>query len=239
MKQVSRSRLGCVVFVGCVGLALLACKKKPPPDPVSTAPTQSPLAAREEAARPKVKRVLEQIAGVAAKAKAEKRVTTKRGLKTKLETKQFVTLGDKWLAAPNRLPEAGEVPVQSNVLSICASRLEKPQAQTADTTQSDVDWLEECAALEYVAVVRPRKVGLPKVNLATKTFTPGSYEGDMLLFELASGEIKGRYPLNITNSDELTYLEGSAQDSWDKEAQDDLGKNVTGVIRETLQLERE
>src|SRR5690606_24809834 len=117
------------------------------------APTQSPLAAREQAARPKVKRVLEQIAGLAAKLKAEKRVTVKRGLKTKLEPKQFVTLGDKWLEDPKRLLEAGEVPVKSNVLLICAARLEKPQAQTADATQSDVDWLEECAGFEYVAVV--------------------------------------------------------------------------------------
>ncbi len=54
-----------------------------------------------------------------------------------------------------------------------------------------------------------------------------------------SGEIKGRYPLNITNSDELTYLEDSELSSWEEEARADLGKNVMGVISERLALERD
>jgi hypothetical protein len=77
------------------------------------------------------------------------------------------------------------------------------------------------------------------MNMSQKTFAPGEVDGDMLLFELASGEIKGRYKLLITNSDKVSYIEGKPENEWQKVANDDLVENVTGVTKERLQLERD
>lgn len=228
-----RRSLGVVVVL--VG-ALLACKRKAPdPTPTTTAPTESPLWTEAKKLRPEVKTRLGQIKALEAKAKSEPPVRTDKPFKEKLEEEKFVIVGDKYLADVHYTKTDKELEIRDTTLSLC----DYDQENKADPTADDVSRLKECAAWTHAAVIRPRKVSFPKMNMSAKTFAPGEIDGDMLLFELSSGEIKGRYKVVTTNSDKVTYIEGKPEDEWQKVANDDLVTNVTGVTEERLKLERD
>lgn len=226
-----RRSLGLAVLL--VG-ALLACKKKAPvPSPAPTA-TVDPDIEKTKKLQPEVKQFFTQLAAIDKKAKAEPRVRADKPFKEKLEKARYIILGDRWLADSHHEAGADELELDNTVYSLCAYGLDKPILKPDDQKYAD-----ECLAWQYVAVVRPRSLTLPKVNMGTKTFAPGSFIGDMLLFEVKTAEIKGRYQMSITNSDKLTYLENSTDEEWQKKAKDDLAENVTGVIDERMALERQ
>lgn len=100
-----------------------------------------------------------------------------------------------------------------------------------------IKWAEECLAWEYFAVVRQRSLKLPKVSKSEHTFDKGSFSADMLLVEIATGEIKGRYVMRITNSDKFTVLDSATEGEIQVAAEKDLAENITGVIGERLRGE--
>jgi hypothetical protein len=227
-----RERSGVIFAMVLLGV-LLACKKQAPAP--SPAPTALPDPEKEAATKlnPGVKTLLGQLSTIATKAKAEPKVKKDKGLTEKLEKEKYVILGEAWLTDPNRSADKGEVELKNTTLSLCAYNKDKERLPT-----SEQGYAKECTAWQYVAVVRKKSVTLPKVNTSTKTFAPGSYIADMLLFDLKTAEIKARYLMNITNSDKLTYLENSTEEEWNKKAADDLAENVTGVIDEQMAQDR-
>lgn len=214
--------------------SLLACKQKKAPDVTPAAPsaTASPDIERAKKLQPQIQELMKQLAAAAKKAAKEPKVKSDRPLKTKLEKGKFVILGDKWLTEPQRDAAADELKLDNTVLFLCTHGAEKAALEA-----NDVKYFEECLGWDYIAVVRPRRLDLPKVKMGTSTFAPGSFKADMLLFEVKSGEIKGRYQMGITNSDKLTYPENSTEAEWDDKAKRDLIENVIGVIEERMQLE--
>lgn len=232
MMTRSTRRSGVIFAMVLLG-ALLACKKKAP-DP-APAPTATVDPEKEAATKlnPGVKTLLGQLSAIATKAKAEPKVKSDKGLSEKLEKEKYVIVGESWLTDPNRSAEKDEVELKNTTLSLCTYNKDKERLTT-----SEQGYAKECTAWQYVAVVRQKSVTLPKVNTSTKTFAPGSYIADMLLFDLKTAEIKARYLMNITNSDKLTYLENSTDEEWQKKAKDDLAENVTGVIDEQMAQER-
>lgn len=223
-----------VMVVALLMLALLACKKKREPDTTPTIQTVSPTALRANELKPKVKARIDKLAGIATKAKSEPKVKKERPFKPKLEKDKFIVLGDKWLEDVHYEPTAEEIDLDNTTLSLCEYAL-----KDATSTDDQVGYMETCLQWEYVAVVRPKKITLPVIKMQTKSFDPGLLEGDLLLFDLASGDIVGRYVLRITNSDTLSWFEGTPEKEWQDKSKRDLVENVRGVIEERLQLERD
>lgn len=215
--------------------SLLACKKRKAPDPMPVpSATAAPENVKGKELAPQLKKFMDQVEAIAKKAAKEPPVRKDRPFKTKLEKGKFVIVADKWLKNPHADVSDDELELKVTVLSLCAYDKDKTEVAV-----NDLKYAEECLGWDYIAVVRQRSLTMPKVKMATKTFDPGSFLADMLLFEIESGEIKGRYQMSITNSDKLTYLENRSEDDWHSVAKRDLLENVTGVIEERLQLERD
>lgn len=231
---VSRSGVTVVLAALFVCAALLACKKKEAPSSTTSTPTVSTTKVKLDELKPKVKARMETLASIAEKAKAEAKVKKEKPFATKLEKSQFVILGEKWAADPNYQEGADELELDNTTLALAKYALDATTEK-----QDDVRYMEEALAIEYVAVVRTRSVVLPVVKLESKTFTPGELNGDLLLFDLKTEDIVGRYLLGITNSDELKWFEGKPEDEWKTESKRDLVENVRGVIAERLQHERD
>lgn len=234
MSSFSRGR-SLLMFTALLTVALLACKAKKAPEPTPTpTATVNPEIEKAKKLEPQVKTLLDQLKAIETKAKSEPKVKSDKPLKAKLEKGKYVIVSAQWLTYSNYEAKADELKVVPTKYSLCGYHLDKPEI-----TASDIGYSEECLAWEYIAVVRQRSLTLPKVNMTAKTFTPGSFVGDLLLFDAKTAEIKGRYTMNITNSDKLTYLENSTEKEWDEKARDDLVDNVNGVIDERLQGQRD
>lgn len=218
-------------------IAVTACQKREAPvsssEPTAAA-TESPDVAQAKKEQPKLKAMMDKMPDIAKKASTEPPVKVSQPLATKLENAKFAIIGQKWVTEPFRDPAPDELDFDHSVFSICSST-----ATDEKLDAEDLKYMQECLAWEYLAVVRPRGVTMPKVKLAEKSFEAGSCTGDVLLFELKSGEVKGRYTMNITNSDEISNFQGSSDKDWQDQAKRDLLENVTGVIGERLRLERD
>ncbi len=230
--HLSRSGLG--VFL--VAVALLACKKKEvaqeAPAPAPAAPASA--SAEDRKVHDDVKALIAKFAGFAKVAKTQQPVRRDRPFATKVASGEYLLVGVEWLADPHaeRAPDALEL--ESTVLSLCsyAARSDEPK-------EDSLKYAKECLAWKYVAALRAKKIAMPKVNLATKSFTPGSVEGDLFLFDVGTSKIVGRYEVSITNSDELTYQEGQPESAWQTIAGIDLRDNVRAVVEQRLAHERE
>lgn len=229
------SRGSRAVFALVVIGALLACKKKEAPtETTEPVKTESPNVAKGKALQPVLKTRLGQITAVSKKVKSEPAVKKDQPFKTKLEKTQYFILGAPWLDNPGRPHDENELDLDDTTFFICTNRGEQ-----TEFTDDELKWMQECIDWKYIAVVRPKKVTVPKIKLDSKSFEPGQFDGDLLLFELSTGNIVGRYQMGITNSDKLTYLEGKSEKEWEKESMNDLLENVTGVIEERMSLERD
>ncbi|MCA9647223.1 MAG: hypothetical protein H6718_09955 [Polyangiaceae bacterium] len=222
-------------LVMALGVPLLACKQRKAPDPTPAAatPTVSPNVAKTAELKPKLKKHIDDgVYGIVTKLKKEPKVRANKPLKDKLEDSKVVVVGLPWLEEPSHSAEAGEIPLGNTTLYLC-------QGHQDDTELSDdqIKWAEECLAWEYLAVVRQRSLKLPKVSKAEHTFDKGSFYADLLLVEIATGDIKGRYIMRITNSDKFTVLDSATQSEIQTAAEKDLGENITGVIGERLRGE--
>lgn len=236
MRSRARTMLLFAVLLG----ALLACKKKTASEPTPTVSTESPDAKRFRELVPKVKSLVGKLPAMDEKAKAESPVKRDQPLATKLETTKVVIVGDKWLSDAHRSTGDGELDLGDATLSLCARAIDKKVESTKDSeVKDDVKYLEQCLAWEHVAVVRVRKVTMPKIKMASETFAPGGVEGDVILFGVSDTTIQARYRFHTTNSDELKWFEGKPEKEWVDESIRDLAKNLKGVIEERLALERD
>jgi hypothetical protein len=104
-------------------------------------------------------------------------------------------------------------------------------------------FMSQCARTEYVFVLRTH-VHESATVLDAESFSPGRYEGDVLLFRLADGALLGGFPLSATNGDEVSVELGAEGQPIDAESrlnsdlesivfvqiQEKLKANVPGVI---------
>lgn len=236
MKTTRPGRGSALCAALLVGATLLACKKKAPEPAPAPAPsaTVSPDLESAKKLQPDIKKLMGRVSDMAAKARKEPKVRADRPFKTKLEDGKYIIVGDKWLDDPHRKAGDDELDLGVTVLSLCAYA-----AKDDELEANDLKYMQECLGWDYMAVVRQRSLTPPKVKLDSDSFDAGSFVGDLLLFDLDTGNIVGRYQMNITNSDKLTYQEGKPEAEWQELAKRDLLENVTGVIGERLRLERD
>lgn len=70
--------------------------------------------------------------------------------------------------------------------------------------------LEACARLRFALVIRLQEYVRPMLAIETKQFAPGKYRADVLVFDLAKGELLGGFPVSATNDARVSLLDGDA-----------------------------
>lgn len=239
LMQVGR-RLRSVSLVALLGIALLACKKKSTSSPSPSVSTESEQSKRFKELAPKVKTLVGKLPTMAEKAKSEPVVKKDQPLADKLDKAKFLIVGDKWLDAPDRKADEGEVDLGSSTLYLCKNAAGKDPHKTKNSDlKNDVGYMEECLGWEYVAVLRARAVTMPKIKMASKSFDKGEVQGDLLLFSASTAEVAARYTFRTTNSDELSWFEDTPEQEWVDKSKRDLVENLQGVIQERLAGERD
>jgi hypothetical protein len=170
---------------------------------------------------PQVSKRLQMIAGLAGVVKETPPVGAANPLAKAPYPARIAIVGEDWLADPARQASAdSEVDLRSIPLSLCKSDVESEWVNDEDIPQ-----MEACVNLEYVAVVRKRSLQLPQVGEDKKSFSPGRFEGDMLVFDVPKGDLVASYRLEATNTEQLELTGDPSGGDWMREAVRDLSKN--------------
>jgi outer membrane murein-binding lipoprotein Lpp len=190
-------------------------------------------ATSDEAAKlkPTVSELMSQLAKVSKKAGSEPETDDDEPVAKKPSSKTVAITGEHCLKDPTASAEDGALGFCNTILSLCKSILEK-----TELADGDVGYLEQCSKFEYAAVIRQKKLKLAKINDDGKTFKPGEFRGDVLVFHLPTGKIRGRYSLYVTNDLQLE-LEGKSveKDEWAGLAKADLRTNVESNVKKYLE----
>jgi hypothetical protein len=210
-------------FAVLMALSLGACK---PTGGAGDKPDESASGA-SKAVRAKAKAKLKKIAALYAKAKAVPPVETNSpDLPNKLSVEQFELMGIGYLKDLEReVDRTKELKFEPTMLSLCASGVAKKDDKLAE-------YVEKCSKLEYVAVIRQQKLRLPSVDMATNTFTSGSFDGDALLYEIDSGKLKGSYTIYVGNDPKIESETDKSKEDWESSAIIDLAGNAESRARE-------
>lgn len=144
--------------------------------------------------KPVVEQRLAQIASLAPKAKARLTVSTDQPITEKLPPGSYVLVGDEYLADPNAT--GLELDLSDARVWLCKRIVERAEVQ-----RDDLAHLEGCTRIEYAAVIRKTSFTRPKVGDAV--YTAGEFRGDMLVFHLATGELRGSYHLSAKNDEQI------------------------------------
>lgn len=71
-------------------------------------------------------------------------------------------------------------------------------------------YLTACERLKYVLVIREVEFAPPQLSLETKKFSTGVYRGEVLAFDLSSGELLGGFSFAAKNDASVMLLDGDA-----------------------------
>lgn len=227
---VRHSALHSLVLIFVVVSAALACKRKgsSSTSASSAAPSGSPRH-RRELATAEVTRRFETISGFAAQVRSAEGVTGNRPLARRPERGQYAVIGDTFLEDPSREENKQELPLRSDLLSLCKKAL---RAEVIG--EVDLEHLEECAKLEYLAVVRTKRLTPPKIKIATKTFDSGKVEGDVFVFDLPKGALVASYRIVVTNKDEIKREGGGDEEQWLGSAMRNLATRTNRAVEGLL-----
>ncbi|MGE0325141.1 MAG: hypothetical protein AB7S68_22650 [Polyangiaceae bacterium] len=171
-------------------LPLLACKKKQPQQESSS----SSLSPEEHAL---LKTQSDQLDALILKVKAEPDVTTTDAFATSIKKDEVAVVGQAWLEEPDhKADEATELELGSFAIQACK----------AGSNTDKRSYYDECSKWRYIAVLRQKRYARPTISDEDKRFEKGVFEGDLLVAELSTGDIKGRYVVRVQSSDELEVL---------------------------------
>lgn len=209
--------LACLLFA-----VALACKKKKEPSPETVA--------KAAELKPKVTEALARIARLSAKTKSETGSGT--GFSEKPWPVKIAVTGEKFLEDPHRTTEAAELDLGDPMLSVCKYIVDATQIK-----DDDIKSLETCAQFEYVAVIREQSFSPPEAEDG-RSYTPGSFSGDVLVYHLATGELRANKSVSVTQSDqlELTSERGQkpAAHEWRKQAMAFMKNHVRKAALDAL-----
>jgi len=213
-----------ILLTAMLVCALLACKRK------ESQGGSGSLSDRAAALKPDAKKRLAQVAALAPKVKAEAAVTSNKAVAVKPPRKTVAITGEQWLTDPSRSMPGDELRFDNTLLSLC-----KHSTEREPNSQSDIKYLEECAALRIVAVVRQRSLKRPKIQMKSKTYDQGDLKLDVLVYELETATLIGAYDVQVTNDLQLE-MPGAEQseEDWLSLAMSDLKVNAETKIEEKL-----
>lgn len=224
MSTSSRRSALSVALVACFVLAVtLACKKKNEPSPATVA--------RAAELKPKITQMLTQVASLSSKSKSA--TTAPTTLAQKPYPGTVAVIGDTFLEKPNRTADPAELDLSDPMLAVCKYVVDATQIQN-----DDIKNLEACARFEHAAVIQQRSFSPPDADDGS-TYTPGRFSGEVMVFHLATGELRARYSLDVSQADqlELTSKPGQkpAAHEWRKQAMAYLKNHVRDAALKKMQ----
>ena len=137
------------------------------------------------------------------------------------------------LADPGALTPGVTRTLRANRLAECGSLLRKKKHLT---TLSDPlprvadEYLEACAAVRWALVVRTFAYEAPRLTGADR-FAPGRFDGDVLVFDVTTGELLGGFPVSVRSSNSVAVVQ-SARDS--DRIQNDFEANVFVALDDAI-----
>jgi hypothetical protein len=99
-------------------------------------------------------------------------------------------------------PSYGDVNVHAiqDILTDCAGLVRNQKFVRSSSASQAAKYLKTCSELRYVLVLRTVTAVKPTEDLKAKTYTPGQFYGDALLFGLPSGKFLGSFLINVSAS---------------------------------------
>jgi hypothetical protein len=215
-----RSLLSSALLLCLVLGVSLACKKKKEPSPATVA--------RAAELKPKATERLAQIAGLAAKIKSDLPAAPAT-LTPRPYPATVAVIGEKYLEDPHRSSSGDELDLSDAGVSVCKYVVANPKVQ-----DDDIKNLEDCSRLEYAAVIHQSSFTAPEAQ-DNSTYKPGQFSGSVLVFHLASGELRSRFSIDVTQ-DQSLKLSGKAPEKheWEKQAMAYLRRNVQEAVQKKL-----
>jgi hypothetical protein len=212
------------VLIAMLVCVLLACKRK------ESQGGSGSLSDRAAKLKPDAKKRLAQLAALAPKVKAEAAVTSDQPVAVKLSRKTVAITDEQSLTDPTSSGPSQELSFDNTLLSLC-----KHGTEGEPKNEDDVRYLEECVALEVVAVIRQKNLERPKIKMNSETYEIGKLKVDVLIYELETAKLIGAYDVFVTNDLELK-LPGNDQseEDWMRMAMSDLQVNVETKVEEKL-----
>ena len=198
----------------------LACKKR------AESKLSPAAAAQAEKLKPEVKLRLTQLSSLAAKSKSLPQTSTDEP-PTKAVAPGIIS--ENQLDDPHKTLSSDELDVGDSTFSVCKSKLESTALK-----DEDIQWLERCSKLTTAGVIRQKSFVRPEVDASTRSFKPGEFRGDIVVFDLATAEVRARYSLDVQNDSQLRLEGNPDQRAWERLAESELKRKVTSVIQAKL-----
>ncbi len=137
----------------------------------------------------------------------------------------YALIGEDYLADPKATGR--ELDFSDARVSLC-----KWAVDAVEPKPEDLASLEACARLEYAAVIRKGTYLPPKAGDAV--YTPGELRGDLLVFHLKSGELRGSYTLAAKNEQQVKTKGKVEKYEVEKLAAKELEAKVKSIAVEKL-----
>jgi hypothetical protein len=193
--------------------------------------------------RASVKTKLAKIAAIAPKAKTE--APAKPGAKPlTLKEGDYFTSQPELLVDPTislARDDGGAPEFEETTMSLCS------YATNGKLPPKDEDekYLQECDKWTHAAIVRQTKWVAPVVHLKDKSFDPGVFEGDLLVYKIDTGELVASFPLSAKSSSEVEddidkgASQAEKQTEWQNMMIADLEVNIDHLIDKDMQNKTE
>ncbi len=91
-------------------------------------------------------------------------------------------------------------------------------------------YLTACERLKYVLIIREVEFAPPQLSLETRKFSTGVYRGEVLAFDLSSGDLLGGFPFAAKNDEKVMLLDGDADHT--RRLISNLDSTVFSALRE-------
>lgn len=200
----------------------LGCKKKKPG-------LSDAEATRAAQLKPEAAKRLSQMAALGPKAKSLLQTSTDEPVAKKLPSGSYALIGEEYLADPTAT-RTGELELGDSRVWLCKSAVD-----STALTPDDLPSLEACTRFEYAAVIRKGTYVAPEIG--DSNYRPGEFRGDLLVFHLPSGELRGRYALSAKNEENIQTQKGAAKFEVEKLAMKELASNVKAAAADKLMNE--
>ena len=189
--------------------------------------------------RPAVEAVFARVAALEPKA-VDAPVVTDEGVKAPspivfegdAKNAMFIYVSD--LAHPSDPRQVAHRTLDSIPFLQCGALLGKGQLADSPFAPKPSEtryYLVACERLQYVLVIRHRSYVAPKLQFETRKFSRGTYEGEVLVFDLASGANYGGYTFRAANDDSVLLADAQSEAEHERRLVTNLDGQVFDALR--------
>jgi serine/threonine protein kinase len=199
-------------------------RKRDAPPASASAPVAPPSSHTPEDGSPvaRARAQLERLARLRDTSKGVAMTRADRPMSQPLASGSYEVIGYDQLDDPTRQVE---FEVAGPLLALCGYAVRKNGDDDA------LNRLGQCASLTHVGVVRTETLKKPVFSDAGQPVDRGSFRGDVLVYELATGELRGAYRLELQGTERPEPSDGL---SWSEVALIELQVAVTSAANDKV-----